>query len=253
MKPSIVPFLCALLVPAIAPAASTVINLNGGFNTVSGPGTLSAADGLATSFGTTTSFGLPDIAGVAREVLSFAAVDTPTQGLQFIHNNVSPTTTGYSLVMDVFFASVPNYLSLAQVDNTGDGDVFARSSGAIGISGDYAGTAFTSNAWHRVVLTVDLPLTTLTASVNGVEINSYGAISQDRYDLSDPSILLFGDEDKETAAGYISQFAFIDRPLTSSETLALGGVSASPIPEPAGALLLALAGTAGLARRRRSA
>jgi hypothetical protein len=251
MKPSIIPVLCALLAPSLAPAASTVVNLNGGFNTVSGPGVLSVADGLSTSFGTTTSFGISDIGGVSRDVLSFAAIGSATQGLNFLHNSTSPTTTGYSLLMDVYFTSIPNYVSFAQLDNAGDGDVFGRSSGAIGISGDYAGTAFTASAWHRVVITVDLPTTTLSASVNGVEINNYAAISPDRYDLGDPSFLLFGDEDGETAAGYISQFAFIDRTLSAPEILSLGGATAAPVPEPTGALLLALAGVAGVLRRRR--
>jgi|GEM_PF-1796127 len=252
MKPSVIPCLCALLAPALAQASSTVVDLNGGFNTVSGPGSMSVASDLSTAFGTTTSFGISDIGGVSRQVLSFAAIATGTaQGLQFLHGSTSPTTTGYSLLMDVYFPSISNFVSLAQLDNAGDGDVFARASGAIGISGDYEGTSFTANAWQRVVLTIDLPTTTLSASVNGVEINAYAGLTPDRYDLGDPSMLIFGDEDGESAAGYISQFAFIDRPLSSAEILGLGGATAAPVPEPAGALLLALAGVAGVVRRRR--
>lgn len=250
MKSAIISALgLAVALPAFA--ATSVVNLNGAFNTVEGPGSLSVAGGLATSFGTTTSFGISDVGGAAREVLSFAAVGNSTQGLGFVHNNTSPTTTGYSLLLDVYFPSIPNYLSFAQLDNTGDGDVFGRSSGAIGISGDYSGTSFTSNSWHRVIITIDLPSTTLTAYVDGTAINNYTSINPDRYDLGDPTFLVFGDEDGETAAGYLSQFAFIDRPLLSAEVLALGGVSASPIPEPAGAILMLLAAAGGIVRRRR--
>jgi hypothetical protein len=251
MKSSLIPLLCLPLVACLAPAATTVVNLNGAFNTVSGPGVMNAAGGLVHSFGSTTSFGISDIGGVARDVLSFNAVASATQGLDFVHGSTSPTTTGYSLLMDVYFPSIPDYVSLAQLDNNGDGDVFGRSTGAIGISGDYAGTSLTSGAWHRVVITLDIPTTTLTAFVNGTAINDVGGLSADRFDIGAPNILIFGDNDGETANGYISQFAFIDRPLNASEVLGLGSATAAPVPEPAGALLLALAGVTGLLRRRR--
>ena len=73
-----------------------------------------------------------------------------------------------------------------------------------------------------------------------------------RFDLSDPSFLVFADEDGETANGYISQFHFSDRAYSTTEIGALGGANAAAIPEPSGLLLSAGAALGLLTRRRRA-
>lgn len=88
--------------------------------------------------------------------------------------------------------------------------------------------------------------------VDGLPINSVNPFNADRFDLSDPSFLLFAEEDGETADGYISQIYFNDRPLTDSEISALGGPKAAAIPEPSS--LLCLPGSlVGIGARRRRA
>ena len=73
-----------------------------------------------------------------------------------------------------------------------------------------------------------------------------------RFDISDPSFLVFADEDGETADGYISQFHFSDRVYSDAEIGAFGGANAAAIPEPSGLLLSAGAALGLLTRRRRA-
>ena len=131
-------------------------------------------------------------------------------------------------MMDIYYSAVPNYVSLLQLDNINDGDLFGRGSG---------------NS-----LTTDF----LKIYVDGTLINSVDAYDAARFDLSDPSFLVFADEDGETANGYISQFHFSDRAYSGAEIGALGGAHAAAIPEPSGLLLSAGAALGLLTRRRRA-
>lgn len=257
MKKTLMSMACALSAPALLPAATTVVDLNGGFNTVQGTGTLSAAGGLATSFGTISSFGLNPLNSLTtpgdRPVLSFAAVANNTQGLSFVHGTPTPNTTGFSLLMDVYFPALSSsgFTSLLQLETStsADGELFIRSSdNAIGRS-TYGGT-FTTGVWQRVVLTVDAAHTQFNAYIEGnlAVTRTFSGSDPARYALSDPSFLVFGDEDGETAPGYIATFAFTDSTLSALEVAAFG--RANGVPEPAGALLLGLAGAAAALRRR---
>lgn len=260
MKPYLLPAsLLLLLTPGLAPAAATTINFSGAITTLAGPGSMTATGGLTTAFNTISGFGLTAMTGGNRTVMSFSGIPVGNAGgLQFTHATTSPNATGYTVLMDIYYSAIPNYVSLLQLDNTDDGDLFGRGSGAAGINSDYAGTTLTPNAWHRFVATVDTSLTTdfLNLYVDGSLINSVSAFgtapntSVNRFDLSDPSFLVFADEDGETANGYISQFYFADRVLSSTEIGALGGANAAPIPEPS-SLLLGLGAVAGLLHRRR--
>ncbi|MDB6069148.1 MAG: glycerophosphoryl diester phosphodiesterase [Verrucomicrobiales bacterium] len=240
--------------PATASAAATAINFNGAINNVTGPGSMAAVGGLVTTFNTISAFGIAPMAGGDRQVMSFSGLaPLNASGLQFTHATAAPNTTGYTILMDVYYTSIPNYVSLLQLDNANDGDLFARGSGAAGINSDYAGASLTSGSWHRIVATVDnsLAIDFLKIYVDGTQINGVDGYDSARFDLSDPSFLVFADEDGETAAGYISQFYFEDRALAGSEVQAFGAASAAAIPEPSGLMLGAAAGLALVGRRRR--
>ena len=251
MKPILALTCIALLTPALAPAAATSVNFAGSISS-SGPGSLSVFGGMPTSFNTISGFGLAAMAGGDRQVLSFSGIATANgSGLQFTHATPSPNTTGYTVMMDIYYSAVPNYVSLLQLDNATDGDLFGRGSGALGINGDYSGTSFTAGAWHRVVATVDMAFG-LNLYVDGNLENSVASFNPARFDISDPSFLVFADEDGETADGYISQFHFSDRAYSGAEIGALGGAHAAAIPEPSGLLLSAGAALGLLTRRRRA-
>ena len=254
MKPILALTCITLLAPALASAATTTIDFAASISS-SGPGSMSVFGGMPTSTNTISGFGLAAMAGGDRQVLSFSGIATANgSGLQFTHGTPSPNTTGYTVLMDIYYTAIPNYVSLLQLDNATDGDLFGRSSGAAGISGDYSGTTLTPGAWHRFATTVDSSLTTETIKiyVDGTLINSVNSTNVGRYDISDPSFLIFADEDGETADGYISQFHFSDRVYSDTEIGALGGANAAAIPEPSGLLLSAGAALGLLTRRRRA-
>lgn len=245
-----------LLTLTTAPAAVTIVRFNGGLNTVTGPGSMAVDGGLTTSFGTVSGLGLTAMPGGNPTVMSFAApgFNPVQQGLSFTHASPSPNTSGYTILMDVYYSSVPDYVSLLQLDNTGDGDLFARNSGAIGISGNYSGAGFTANFWHRVAFTMDAARTSMQIYVDGVLANGNTVPSNNpagRYSLANPTFQVFADEDGESAAGYISQFAFADRVYSAGEIASFGGANAATVPEPAALSLAGAAAALGLTSRRR--
>ena len=220
--------------------------------TVTGPGAVSVTGGLATSFNTVSGFGLNAMSSGNPGVMSFAAPGLlNAQGLTFVHASTSPNTTGYTVLMDIYYTAIPDYVSLLQMDNTADGDLFGRSTGAIGISGIYEGTGLTTNAWHRVAMTINGTQNEMRIYIDGVLANGSVAPSAPaRYNLASSSFLMFADEDGETAAGYIAQAAFEDRVYTADEIRLLGPAGSPAIPEPSGVLLVSGALALGLVRRR---
>lgn len=255
-----------ILLPLLAAApaarsAMTVITFDGGLNTLTGPGSMANVGELANSFDTVSGFGLNAMAGGNPIVMAFAAPSAPDadppntpvmQGLSFTHAGATPNTTGYTILLDIYYPTIPNFVSLLQLDNADDGELFGRGSGSIGISGNYAGTSFTANAWHRVMFTMNADQTDMEIYLDGALANPGPPPAEAiRYNLSNPSFLILADEDGETAAGYISAFAFDDRTYSAQEVAALGGTSAIGVPEPTAAGLMAAAGALGLLSRRR--
>lgn len=195
---------------------------------------------LGTTFGTTTYFGIPDINGTAAAVMSFPAcsstmgyvMPTPSQpnGTNDFYN-----VNSYTLIMDLLFTgdSANAWRGLLQTDgaNANDGDFFIRNTGGIGISGSYSGQIL-SNTWHRVGVVFDKTNGVMRKYIDGSLMGTQGYDTQDsRFSLpAASSVLLFTDEDNETAAGYVNSIQLRDAALTTSDMFALGGPSAAGIP-----------------------
>jgi hypothetical protein len=211
-----------------------------------GPGDLQYWDGTGgstesgTAFGTTTSFGIPNINGTPAAVMSFPAC-TPSMGY-LMPTPTTPNGTNdffnvnsYSLIMDLLYAgdAANAWRALIQTDgvNGSDGDFFIRADGGIGISGIYNGQVL-SNTWHRVGFVFDKPNGVLRKYIDGALVGSQSYGGQDsRFSLPPASsVLLFTDEDNETAAGYVNSIQLRDRALTTADMIALGGPSAAGIP-----------------------
>ena len=125
------------------------------------------------SFGTASSYGIPAMPGGDATVMRFPAF-APNQGIAI--DELGPGGSGggitinqYTLAWDVLFPTLAgrNYTALYQTTdpfNTGDADIFIRGGnavaaeqGGIGIGGQYiTGGGITGNAWHRIVVTLDL-------------------------------------------------------------------------------------------------
>ena len=98
----------------------------------------------------------------------------------------------YTLVMDVRFPELGDWISLYQTNSCqngdgstnplacgNDGDWFLRGDGAIGISGNYGG-AVTEDRWHRLALVVNSTTGTYTSYIDGIEVQqNTGAVSTD--------------------------------------------------------------------------
>lgn len=153
-------------------------------------------------------------------------------------------------------------------NNSNDGDMFFQGSGGddgnLGISGDYGSANFSIlNAWHRVVMTVDLTHDTDTMNyyVDGTLVNSvdvaggvdgrFALYTTGDGDSDGDNLWLLMDENGDNGAGSISQVAYWDSALSSDEVAGLGrvGESLNPVPEPA--TMAVLGGLALLVARRR--
>ena len=169
-------------------------------------------------------------------------------------NGGGALTNQYSLLIDMQspLGSRGTWRSLYQTNpaNTGDGDLFIRNSDTgVGVGTIGYSPTINDTVWNRYVITFDAG-SPVTAYLNGSLLHTHGASSvDDRFGLN-TTFLLFGDEDNENNSMNVGTIAFWNGALSSTEVAALG-IAGSPVPEPAGALLLILAGTAGIARRRR--
>lgn len=202
-----------------------------------GPG---GATEMGTAFGSTASFGIPSINGTNALVMKFPKctsamgylMPTPTTGNG---TNDFFNVNNYTLVMDLLFTgdAVTSWRALLQISpfNGDDGDLFINGGGGIGISGNYPGQIL-SNTWHRVGFVFDLTNAVLRKYIDGTFVGSQGYTGQDgRFSLPPFSnVLLFTDNDDETAEGYVNSIQLRDWPLSNSDMIALGSPSAAGIP-----------------------
>jgi hypothetical protein len=125
----------------------------------------------------------------------------------------------------------------------------------------YDGTIL-DGTWHRVALVVDAGGTSgdthykyIDGALVGQQFEDDGV--DDRFTLWPTGMTqktwLFGDNDGETNAAYVSSYYFVDRMLTGNEIGALGGADATGVvPEPSTLVLLAAGIVSLLLLRRKS-
>jgi hypothetical protein len=160
----------------------------------------------------------------------------------------------YSIVMDVRFPVLGNWISLYQTNDayneslmrfdlsdSNDGDWFVNPATGIGISGNYGGT-LAAGTWYRLALVVDSAAFSFTSYIDGVQVQQLLAAprTDGRWSLYGPSdpdppdwFFLFADENAgaaEMGAVHIGSFLFCDWLLSPAEIAALGGPQASGIP-----------------------
>jgi len=202
-----------------------------------------------TSHGPASSFGLPLAMGQDMQVMSFPAC-TSSQGYKvetgFAPNGPYGESAGYvsnyTIVMDVLYPSQSSgvWRGLVQTDssNSTDSDFFVNTGNSIGISGNYRGEV-QPDTWHRIVWSVRAgpgegqALRYIDGQLVGA-IGTTGSGLGERWAI-DSDLLLFTDENSETAAGYVASISIIDRKLPYEEVVALGGVNplGADVPGPA--------------------
>ena len=170
-----------------------------------------------------------------------------------VHHGLAPNGGGsyvndYTLIMDVLFPVVDNWISLYQTNGCGDtdvlacsndGDWFVNTSNGIGIGGNYGGSV-QGNTWHRLALTVDSATGLYTSYLDGVQVQqNVDAVAVDgRFSLYSQAnappidwVLLFADETGVSEMGevLINSAGIINRALSGEEVTALGGPNAAGV------------------------
>ncbi|MCZ6793887.1 MAG: hypothetical protein O7J95_09785, partial [Planctomycetota bacterium] len=185
------------------------------------------------------------IAGEEAQVASF------TRGTAFVaRHGLGPNGGGiyvnqYTLVMDVKFPEITDWVALYQTNNAtvladgNDGDWFINPDGfGIGISGNYGGRV-EEDTWHRLALVYDTQAGTYTGYIDGREVQQNGGMTVDnRWTLytrndSTPYIILFADETPgatEMGAGLVGSVQLRDYPLSPGEVAGRGGPTPPGLP-----------------------
>ena len=206
----------------------------------------------AVFFGRISTAGLPAMPGGDSGVVLIGAL-SPSQGLNLDHasppNGVHTPdgwTSNYTIVMDVLIpaASFASVRSLFQTNtsNENDGDYFINAQGRIGTSGVYNGQ-LQASAWHRVAIVVGAADNEGMAStyIDGVFVGGQGGTGASigsrwaLYSQAGADLIMFADENNETAPLWMSSMSFTDRRMTAAEIAALGGPHAAGV-RAAGAL-----------------
>ncbi|MGC4014807.1 MAG: SUMF1/EgtB/PvdO family nonheme iron enzyme [Luteolibacter sp.] len=152
-----------------------------------------------------------------------------THGVQPNGSASAKRANQYSLVWDIKIptASAAIYKNLLQttVANNDDGDLFINTTNNIGGSapyGGYSASAVSTNAWHRVVLTVNNG-SGRNIWVDGVKVlsGSAGTLDETRFGLLG-QILAFADDDGEDGAIDVSSMASFNGVLSDNQITLLG-------------------------------
>ncbi|MHC4749447.1 MAG: LamG-like jellyroll fold domain-containing protein [Planctomycetota bacterium] len=241
-------------------------DFNGNLDPTVGPGSLEYYNGATTSdavsFDTASSFSLPALSGGDAAVMSFPAF-AADQGFQLNHgapaNGGGSYVNQYTMIYDILVPDVSaGWFSFYNTNssNSNDGDLFIRTDGGIGISGQYEGT-INSGQWHRVAMVLDTD--SIYKYIDGTLVGSQPGITgtDGRWALYTVDHLpqrtfLLTDDNGDTNAGFINSFYFIDQALDGAAIGAIGGPTAQGVvPEPATVILLGLGASILSTYRRR--
>ncbi|WP_417676847.1 LamG-like jellyroll fold domain-containing protein [Pseudodonghicola sp.] len=182
--------------------------------------------------GQASEFGIDLINGADSSVLSFPA-NGSDEGLRLLPGR---DVSQYAVAFDLLIPETDSgYISLMQTGD-GDGDLFLKNNGdgtaGIGISSQYSGSvAF--GVWNRIAITVAQQdgETVLTTYVNGEMVQAHDLGETARWSLGENGLLLFSDNDGETAPGYVSSVFFLADPDFEVVNAAIASV---PQPDAAG-------------------
>ena len=182
------------------------------------------------AFGFASQFGLAGPGGEDAPVLAYADY-APDEGVLLRLPGVVGDLSSYTAVWDVNVAALAGFQALLQTDvaQGGDGELFIRGDGGLGINGDYDG-AVAPGAWARIAVTVQDRgdgTATLTKYLDGAFLDSQ-TVDAARYTLSAAAgFLLLSDNDGETGGGHLAHFGLAAEPLDAAAVAALGGADAA--------------------------
>jgi hypothetical protein len=191
-------------------------------------------------FARTNEFGIPPIDDIDTIVAKIPAYN-PENGL-FAYDNFMMEDSGavdytYSVVMDILIESKDsgNYIALIQTnpDNLNDADFFISPDAGMGTFGEYHGK-FTFNQWHRLVFVHDGYM--LKKYMDGEWIGEM-QIEGSRWTVFNNmayhgkhGLLLFADDDNETAEIYVNAIQLRNYAMSEGEISLLAGANATGIP-----------------------
>ncbi len=192
------------------------------------------------TFGTTSEMGLPLIEEQETKVAKIPAYNS-ANGL-FAFDNFMMEDSGavdytYSVIMDVFIPLVykGDYIALIQTnpDNLNDADFFINPEGKLGTDGDYHGD-FIFDSWQRIIFVlngnkVQKYLNGVFLGETIVEGGRWTAFNNMAFH-GKHGILLFADDNSETAEVYLSAIQLRNYALDGDEAEKLGSPKAGGIP-----------------------
>ncbi|MCW5556441.1 MAG: hypothetical protein KIT22_01125, partial [Verrucomicrobiae bacterium] len=211
------------------------------------------------AFGTSGQGDYADIPGIGGQATKFLVIprnedleDSHRTGLR-VKPGLPPSGGGvnanvWTLVMDLYWGEGHGFgtvLRTRDLDQNNDGDLFWRASDGSygkGCCSNYDGInpaySHQRGTWARVVFVADMTSTPkrFAKYINGVkhrdDPSGDGANLDGRYSLP-PEIYMFNDgDDNEQSTVLINSMQFRPVALTDDEVAALGGPSASGVPEP---------------------
>jgi hypothetical protein len=195
---------------------------------------------LGTSFGTTTSFGIPNINGTVANVMRFPAA---TNGMGYsmpdpaAANGGGSTVNEWTLTMDVLYPAASDAVDRPIIDT--DGSVFVpgpdfivSASDGLGSppSGPYNGLIL-PNTWHRIGISVTANAVNLYIDGQQVGIGTGAGVDGQFGLTAGATSLILGSTTNSAAVGYVNSIQVRDVALNAGQMLALGGPSATGIPQ----------------------
>lgn len=196
---------------------------------------------LGTQFGTTTALGIPDINGTPAHVMKFPIA---TNGMGYLMpdpangNGGGTQVNEWTLIMDVLYPTASGSSVRPIIDTDGSifvpgPDILINAAGGIGLapSGPFDGSIL-PNQWYRIGIAVTA--TELDLYVNGDQVGTISGTGLDgqlALSAGGDSLILATTFTTNAAVGYVNSIQLRTNALNPGQMLALGGPSASGIPQ----------------------